>query len=192
MPTLVETPGADTANTFATVAEFEAYRDTRLPANDDVTAADDALITIALIQACRILEDCFDWTGAATDDVQALTWPRKAMLTRNGFAIANTVIPSGLKNAQCELAFHLISGEDLLADDDAAKNNILGVNAGDVSVRFQRENTSTNIGMDLIMRRMTNEFAYLSNEIPGEVRRLLVTSWYNQPTIFRPLLFKAF
>lgn len=185
------TVGGASANSWASVAEFKDYRAVRLPANATVSAASDPTIEAALIVACRNINGNFDWTGAAVDGVQALTWPRSGMLTRNGFAIATTIIPNELKNAQCEMAFQIIAGIDLVSDNAAAAQGVLGVKAGSVSVQFQQQFTNTTEAVDLAMQRMLNEFAYLSTAVPGEVRRMLVSSWYNQPTVVKPIIFGA-
>ncbi len=185
------TVGGANANSWASVAEFRAFVEVRLPASATVSAATDALVESALQAACRNINQNFDWTGSAVDAVQALTWPRSGMLTRNGFAIATTVNPKELKDAQCEMAFQIIAGIDLVGDNAAAQQNVLGVKAGSVSVQFQQTNTSTNEAVDLSLRRLTSEWAYLSNAVPGEVRRLLVPSWYHQPTVSKALIFTA-
>lgn len=185
------TVGGASANSWASVAEFKVYRDVRLPANATVTAASDALIEAALQVACRSINENFDWTGAAVDDVQALTWPRSGMQTRNGFTIATTTNPKELKDAQCEMAFQIIAGADLTADNAAAAAGVASVKAGSVAVGFQSVDTSQSTSVDMIMLRLTNEFAYLSTAVPGEVRRILVSSWYNQPTIIKPIIFGA-
>lgn len=188
---LITTPGATNANSYATVDEFKAYRTNRLPASAAVLAAIDAAIEIALIVAARSLDANFDWTGAAVDDVQALTWPRTGMLTRNGYSISSTTIPQALKDAQCELAYQLLAGVDLVSDSDASKQNVSSVKAGSVAVSFQTVDTSSEEAVDMFIRRLGSEFNYISNAVPGEVRRLLVPSWYNQPSIMRPILFGA-
>jgi hypothetical protein len=135
---LVETPGAANANTYATVAEFKVYRTNRLPTVATVLAAVDAAIEVALICACRSLDANFDWTGAAVDDVQDLNWPRSGMLTKNGFTIGTTVIPQQLKDAQCELAFQMLAGTDLVGDNDALKKGVSSVKAGSVAWSVSR------------------------------------------------------
>lgn len=185
------TVGGANANSWASVVEFKAYRDVRLPASAAVSAATDPQIEAALIFACRNVNENFDWTGSAVDAVQALAWPRIGMKSRNGFDIPANMNPIDLKNAQCEMAFQVLDGANFIADDAAAKANVLGVKAGSVSVQFQQTNTSTFESVDMILRRLTNEFAYLSTAVPGEVRRILVSSWYNQPTIFPAVMFGA-
>lgn len=183
------TVGGANANSFASVAEFKTYRTNRLPAKALALAATDPEIEIALIAAGRALGASFEWTGTAVDEVQALTWPRSGMLNRNGFAILETVNPVDLKNAQCEWAYQLLAGVDTVSDNDAAKQGISSVKAGSVAVSFQSVNTSTEESVDLLIRRMGSDFNYLN--APGEVRRLLVPSWYVENTIKRPFLFET-
>jgi hypothetical protein len=192
---LVTTPGAADANSYASVDEFKVYRVNRLPAKALATGAVDASIEIALLIACRSLSDNFTWTGAAVDDVQALTWPRSGMMTRNNFPLPTTggsSIPQALKDAQCELAYQLLAGVDLVSDNDALKQNISSVKAGSVAVAFQNIDQASPDAIDMLIRRMGSELNYVSNAIPGEVRRLLVPSWFEQPSIKRPVLFQAF
>lgn len=186
------TVGGASANSWASVAEFKVYRAVRMPQNAVVLAAVDAIIEAALIAACREINADFAWTGQAVDSVQALTWPRQGMLTRNGYVIPTTVNPQELKDAQCELAYQMmIAGADLITDSQAALLGIASVKAGSVAVGFQSVDTSTDEAYDLIIRRLGSEFNYISNAIPGEVRRLLVPSWFEQPSILRPIIFGA-
>lgn len=144
-----------------------------------------------LIAAAMVLDACFKWTGAAVDSVQALTWPRSGMLTRNGFPIDTVTIPAELKNAQCELALQMLAG-DRMADNSAAAAGVSMVKAGSVEVQFQSVDSSTYESVDMIIRRLGSEFLYVSNSIPQAVRMLLVPSWYDQPSIFRKAVFGAF
>lgn len=185
------TVGGANANSWASVAEFRAYVAVRVPTNAGITSSlpADSVVEAALIAACRRIEDSVEWTGSAVDNVQALTWPRSGMLSRNNFAIATTVNPNELKNAQCEMAFQMIAGGDFASDDAAAKGNVLGVKAGSVSVQFQQTFSNTTEAVDLAVRKQTSEFAYLT--LPGEVRRLLVPSWFNENLPQRPVMFGA-
>lgn len=185
------TPGSATQDSFATVAEFKTYRANRLPALAGAVNAVDSAIEAALIVAGRSLDANFQWTGAAVDAVQAMTWPRSGMLTRNGFAIATTEIPRDLKTAQCELAYQLLGGADLVSDNSAAQQGVASVKAGSVAVAFQEMDTSSAESVDMMLRRLGSEFNYLSVAVPGEVRRLLVPSWFEQPTIVRKFLIGA-
>lgn len=189
---LVETAGAANANTFATLAEFKIYRTNRLPAKAAVLAATDPQCEIALIVAARGLESDFDWTGAPVDGIQALTWPRSGMLTRNGYAIpttGTTSITQPLKDAQCEWAYQVLAGIDLVSDDAAAAAGLSAAKAGSVAVTFQDFDSSSKEAVDMLIRRMSSDLNWL--KAPGEVRRLLVPSWFSQPSIIRPVIFGA-
>lgn len=191
------TVGGKNANSWATVAEFKVYRDVRLPANATVSAASDVQIEAALQAACRGINQNLNWTGSvadpASDDAtqhQALMWPRVGMLTRGGFTISSTTIPRELKDAQCEFAFQILAGGNFADDDAAAKANVVGVKAGSVSVQFQQTFSNTTEAVDLAQRKMTSEFAYLY-AVPGEVRRILVPSWFEEVTAQRSVMFGA-
>lgn len=189
---LVTTPGAANANSYATEAEFTAYRSNRLPAVTSVLAATSPQIEAAMIVAARNLDSYFDWTGSAVDDVQALTWPQSGQLTRNGFAIptsgASSIQPD-LKNAQCEWAYQLLAGASFVGDDEAAKANLSSIKAGSVALSFQSFDPSSVEAIDWYVRKLGSEFAYI--QAPGEVRRLLVPSWFEQPSVKRPIIFGA-
>lgn len=191
---LVTTPGSADANSFADVTFFRAYHVTRYPQLAWIATAVDATVEALLIMGARALNANLPWTGSAVDAVQAMTWPRAGMLTRNGFAIPTTgadSIPVDLKLAQCELSGQL-GAKDLVSDNDALTKGIASVKAGSVAVAFQNMDTSSPDAVDMMLRRMGSEFNYLSSEIPGEVRRLLVPSWFNQPTIIRKPIFEVF
>jgi hypothetical protein len=189
--TLVETPGASDANTFATVDEFRAFAETRYPQLAWVATATDDMVAAILVMAGRALNGDFDWTGAQVTGTQSMVWPRVGMVDRGGYSIATTVVPVELKNAQCELALQMGNG-DLVSDNDALKQGISSVKAGSVAVSFQNVDTSSQDAVDMAIRRLTSEFNYISSEIPGAVRRLLVPSWFNQPTMTRDVVFEAF
>lgn len=189
---LVTTPGAADANSFATVDEFKTYRTNRLPSVAAVLTATDPQIEAALIVGARNLGAYFDWTGSAVDDVQALSWPQSGQLTRNGYAIPTsgaTSIQPDLKNAQCEWAYQLLAGSSFVGDDEAAKANLSSVKAGSVALSFQSFDPSSVEAIDWYIRKLGSEFQYI--QAPGEVRRLLVPSWYEQPSVKRPIVFGA-
>jgi hypothetical protein len=189
------TPGDASQDSYATLAEFNSYAENRLPVIAGVATATDAEKEAAMRHAARSLDANFDWTGSAVDAVQALTWPRSGMFTRNGFAIASSgaeSITKPLKDAQCELAYQLLGGANLTGDNDAEKFNVSSVKAGSVAVSFQSTESTNNVeAADIAIRRMQSEFNYVSLAIPGEVRRLLVPSWFEQPTMQRPFDLEA-
>jgi len=180
--TIVTTPGASNANSFITEEEFTTYQESRLP----VAEADDIDdVPAILVMATRLMVSMFSplrklvrgakpsesyylirptWTGSVATTTQALPWPRIGMYDRNGNAIASTVIPTDLKNAQAEFALHLAKG-DRSFDNDVAIQGITSVRAGSVSVGFKSAGIDT------------------TSIIPDVVWNLLVPSWLTDEKI---------
>lgn len=72
---LIVTPGAADANSYATLADAEAYALT-LPVANDWNAASTEQKNAALVQATRLM-DTLRWKGYRTNySTQALQWPR--------------------------------------------------------------------------------------------------------------------
>jgi hypothetical protein len=189
------TVGGASANSFASVAEYKTYWGARL-FNTVPLAQTDPNIEVGLKWGCLLLSACFRWTGAAVDDVQALPWPRSGMLSLTGFAIPTTVNPQQLKNAQCEWAGQLFSG-DRTVDNAALKvigsqTQLTAIKAGPVSLSFGGQTFSNIESFDAYVRSLGSDFDYLSKIVPDGVRVLLVPTWYIHASIKRKLVFGAF
>lgn len=196
------TPGGKAADTYATLAEFNAYAAARLPAVTWFATATDAQKEAALQAAARELDACFAWTGAAVDPAsddpaehQARTWPRSGMSSRNGFSIPTSgasSIPVDLKNAQCEFALQL-GAADRLGDNDPLKKGITSIKAGSVALTFSdvQGQQATREAADVRIRQQQSDLNYASDVVPSEVRRLLVPSWFTQNNVSLPLVFDA-
>ena len=102
-------------NSYATVAEADAYHANRLHVST-WTAASIASKEAALIWASDVLDNTFDWDGAKTYGTdQAMRWPRSGPLDRDGEDYDDDTIPQPLINATSELA-RLLIAEDRSAD----------------------------------------------------------------------------
>lgn len=183
MATIVATPGASNANSYLTLQEAIDYFATRSAVAGWDDADDQSVLVIMatrtidmLLSPSRVYVPGTDgkpgyfkigraWTGATASSTQALAWPREGMFNRNGFPIANNVIPQDLKNAVAELAGAL-GTKDLLSDDDAIIQGITSVKAGSVAVSFNRSQV-------LMATKM----------LPDSVLALLVPSWYTDERI---------
>jgi hypothetical protein len=180
------TVGGANANSYLTVTEATAYFATRLYSSV-WTAASNGDKEAALIWATRLIDakikpewdqkefpqdatirristitadgQCFIcWNGAATDNVQALAWPRTGMKNKNGYDILSNVIPQQLKDVTCELALLLLTG-DRTAENEIDVLGLTGIKAGPVELSFKN----------------TIEQAKI---LPIAVIDLLVPSWY--------------
>ena len=101
------TAGAATANSYASVAEADAY----LAVRGD-TSTWTALTTGAKeskLQWAAIYLDTLTFKGTRSTSTQALQWPRIGVWDRDGFEVDG--IPQALKNAQAEMAFQLIAND---------------------------------------------------------------------------------
>ncbi len=117
-PALVATPAAVNANTYATLAEANAYHTARLH-NEEWTAAavTDDTKNAALLWATRTLDDMFQWVGRKQSKEQALDWPRYGVYDDENYYVDQLTIPKRLKEAQSELAFLLIKQDRTSAQD---------------------------------------------------------------------------
>ncbi len=161
--TVVATPGASNANSFQTVAEIDAYYQSRVP----VTVADEWLDAAAsdkdaaAVMATRVMTASIAWTGYETSASQPLPWPREGMWLRNGRDyVANNAIPQELKDAHAELARILLS-TDRTAESDVATQGITSVKAGSVKITFR-------------------DYAPSPDVLPDTVIDYLVPSWIDE------------
>lgn len=191
--TLIETPGAADANTYATVDEFKTYAASRFPQVTWVATASDDDIAAVLVAARRALDSSFAWTGTAASETQILCWPRSGMLTRNGVSIATTVNPQEVKDAQCEFGLQLRAA-DLVGDNDPLKKGITSIKAGSVALTFSDVKGAARSAeeAEVQLRLKQSDLIYVGDSVPGEVRRLLVPGWFTEADIEQPLMFEAF
>lgn len=124
--TLITTPKATNANSYATVAEANSYHDTIREQADLVwTALTTGKKERLLAMATRLIDEHFVFLGHKTENDQALQWPRTGVLVDGKYAmglidtIDNQTIPDFVKNATSEFA-RILSAEDTTADDDTA------------------------------------------------------------------------
>lgn len=108
------TPSALTANTYALLADANAYALT-LPVANDWAAATVDQQNAALVQATRMLDTIMDWKGLRKTYAQPLQWPRAWMSDRENWLVDPNTIPPKLRDACCEFAIRLIS-DDRAAD----------------------------------------------------------------------------
>ena len=130
--------GLANANSYASVAEADAYHDRRLHSLT-WTAATTPVKERALAMASRTLDAMTVWQGSRATATQALAWPRTGVVY-DGLLIDGETVPAPVKNATAELA-RLLIGEDLT--QDVAQNDVESLNLGDgaleIKLRGDRE-----------------------------------------------------
>lgn len=122
---LVVTPGASDADSYAALADADAYFSGR-----GVTAwtGTDAVKEAALRKATAYLDNAYraKWRGVRVNEDQALAWPRcnaesvrtsiglvLALVDDDGFPMATDAIPAQIERATMEAALLALGGTDL-------------------------------------------------------------------------------
>ena len=121
--------GMPDANTYAWVADGDAYHEGHLYATD-WTSAVTAKKETALVMATRLLDEMFRWNGFKREDTQALQWPRLACpdpdsasgsiqfinSIQSGY-LDETKVPKIIISATCEIARTLLVSDRTAPDD---------------------------------------------------------------------------
>ena len=139
------------SNSYATIAEADAYHETHPYASAWENAGDDEKCR-ALVTATRLLDVWFDWYGSITSLAQRLSWPRSGVLRPNiadgavgtidnpwhePFAVQldPDEIPDLLIESTSELARQLLVS-DRTADSDTETQGLKSIKAGPVALEF--------------------------------------------------------
>jgi hypothetical protein len=186
--TLITTPGAVDANSFATIAEYKDYWGSRL-FNDAQLAATDDKITQALVWAARLFKTYFVWNGAPISSDQALPFPRSGLSTLNGRTLAADEIPSEMKEAQSEWAGQLML-TNLTATNSILQKGITAIKAGPVAINYKTGGSTVDMANVDVFKQQP-DLAYLSNAVPDAVRNLIPGPWYQHGTLAAPILLEA-
>ena len=170
---LVTTAGSATANTYASLADAEAYALT-LPVANDWSIATDPQKNAALVQATRMM-DTLGWQGCmTTPGVQALRWPRAGVVLPDSqnlpniygvnFALTvdNNIIPAKIRDACCEFAVRLV------ADDRAADAG--GMSYGKLELGTLKLSDPTRRPVPASVLEMVREYLGASSDSPRMVR----------------------
>jgi len=114
--------GLESANSYATVAEGDAYAEGRLN-SDTWFAAPSARRAIALVTATRYIDQQFQFFGFKVSQTQALQWPRRqcpdpdsdqrsvGLIGGEGPFVDETSVPKAVKDACCEAAVKMLEGD---------------------------------------------------------------------------------
>lgn len=115
--TLITTPGAADANSYASVAEADAYHTAR---GNSAWTGTDAAKEAALIRATEWLDGRYgeQWPGTRWRlREQSLEWPRAYAMDRDGTGIDGDTIPPEVVKATCEAALRELTAPGSLSPD---------------------------------------------------------------------------
>lgn len=182
MPATIDaTPGSPTANSFATLAEINAYFEARLPLDPPWDPTESIAIP-RILTAARMLTTAFSglkrlitpksgesyyligmkWDGLPAVSDQSMDWPRTGLLDRLGRELDDATVPAEIKQAQAELAGQL-SLTDRTLENEIAVQGITAIKAGPVSVNFNSD---------------SDAFTRTALVLPDHVLALIPPSWY--------------
>jgi hypothetical protein len=108
---LTTTIGAANADSYATLAEYEARAVVMGWALADTNAANE----INLRRAAMAIDATYEWVGMKQYQFQARDWPRLVNQLVDGWPIDPDTVPQAIKNAQMEMAYLIHGGADPLA-----------------------------------------------------------------------------
>lgn len=126
------TVGGASSNSYATQAEVGQYMDDTLNADAWSDSADEQQRQ-SMIQATRLLDQLVQWQGWITDVDQALEWPRTGVVDCSGRSVDSDEIPQAVKDAQSELALHLLQANRMV-DPAILAQGIKSATVGPISV----------------------------------------------------------
>lgn len=183
MPTIDATVGGANANSFETVAEANQYFADRIPLNPPwVASGEEAYLITATRLLCNLAQPYKtffpaqggapayyrvrrQWLGAAASATQRLAWPRVGMFDANGNAIASTIVPQDIKDAESEFAGQLLS-EDRSLDNSVIIQGLTSVKAGSVALGFKNDIIAQVVPQavyDMLTPYLTDELYILAN-----------------------------
>lgn len=160
--TLVATPKAINANSYATIAEIDVVLGDRLA----VDAWDEALLeqrTRAALWATTLLDRRVHWKGTRRTTAQALHWPRNGVIDFDtGTEFDADTIPAFLVEATAVYALFLLETLPTTAGELAG---VQSVKMGDLSVSFGGRTTVRADAVPLAVREIIQHYGII---LPGQ------------------------
>lgn len=113
---LVATIAATDADSYVTLAEYQAHATARGWTLAGTDAADEA----NLRRAAQMMDATYHWIGTQQYQFQARSWPRLVRGLVDGWPVDPDTIPGAIKSAQMEIAHELQLGNDPAAVTDGS------------------------------------------------------------------------
>lgn len=144
--TLTTTPGASTADAYASLAAALAYH--AAMGNAGWASAVDADRETALRRATKWIDATYRkrWIGFRVNGrAQPLDWPQTGVFDRDGFAVDSTTIPDEVVNATCEAALRELTTPGMLLPDYVPAERVKTASAGPVSITYADSKDATDV-----------------------------------------------
>jgi hypothetical protein len=92
----------------------------------------------ALMWGSRVLDQRARWVGTRAHTDQAMGWPRIGARDRDGFIVADDIVPLQVQQAAVEMAFHLITEDvDPSAPGAGSSGGIKRLKAAVLEIEYQ-------------------------------------------------------
>ncbi len=167
------TVGGANANSYATVAELDAYfAEHPLGATWTAAAQTTAQKEARLIHGTRLLDASFLWKGSPTYDDQALAFPRTGLTYPNGTVLPANVIPNQVKYAVFELCYASLT-VTLGGTNAAIAAGLKELKASSVTLKFVD-------GSDFVFTTLT-----------PLAKSFIPLAWYTDPAAPLPMIFEV-
>lgn len=164
--TLVTTAGSALANAYCDLPFAEQYQLDRPAVGTTWATATTDQKNAAILWATMLMDALWCWTGYPTDAVQALLWPRGAMIKRNGWEYVDIhTIPVELQRATAEYARQLLAS-DRTGDSDIESLGLTSITAGPVSLSF-KESVYAKPIPDIVVGLIPPEWGYPRARVSG-------------------------
>lgn len=140
--------GSETSNSYATVAEADAYLASHLSGGTFAAKTTSQKETL-LIHAARMLDAGVTFKGFKLRLDQAMAWPRDGVEIDRPYPenyYSNTKVPPCVKTAQLEVVALLLIGGDRTADADSDGIASVSLGKGAVAVTFDPNTARTLLG----------------------------------------------
>ena len=155
--TFDSTPASSTSNSYLSVTEADDYFAGRFGADKWSTFTNTQKQQLLVTSTKQL--DTASFNGRKSKVIQSLQWPRQALVDLDGNALDDTVIPSKLKEATCEMAYWIWTEEDrILSDVEIQQVDTYKVGPLDIQVNKNRiifpikaEELIKSIGMSVLV-----------------------------------------
>lgn len=165
--TLITTPKATDANSYASVAEADAYHETHLYASAWTSETDERK-KAALVWATRMLDNELEFNGWPTTVEQKLRWPRQGIWTRDNIDVDEDTIPEFVQFATAELA-RLLLVQDRTAEPDT--KGFSAIRVGPISLNIDRHDSTLAPIPDSVMSFLVDHSKFASSSRFVKVER---------------------
>lgn len=167
--TLITTPKAANANSYAEVVDADSYNETHLY-NTAWTGATSERKKAALVWATRLLDNEMEFMGWKTTSTQKLLWPRVGVWDREGQTyFDDDLIPYFIVDAVSELARKLLEA-DRTAEPDT--KGFTQIRVGSISLTIDKNDAQFAPLPDSVLSMLQDYGGLVSSNTIVDIRRV--------------------